>query len=95
MKTKNLKKILRAIRIATIRMDRCSQDGEHEKAEEHREQADEYIERLDFIFKDRLVELMRAAGWLERISKGELEDSAWPEIEEFIEWVKTEQEVSA
>jgi len=94
MKTKNLKKILRAIRIATIRMDRCSRDDEHEKAEEHREQADKLIERLDFIFKDRLVELMTAARWFDDLSKNELKDSEWPEIKEFIEWVKTEEELS-
>ena len=94
MRTKNLKTNLRAIRIATIRMDRCSQDGEHEKAEEHREQADEYIEHLAFVFEERLVELMRAATWLEGLADGELKDSEWPHIREFIEWVKTEQELS-
>ena len=95
MKTRNLKTIMRAIRIATIRMDRCSQDGEHEKAEEHREQADEYIEHLAFIFEERLVELMRAASWLEVLSKEEVRESVQREIKEFIEWVKTEQELSA
>lgn len=94
MNTKNLKTILRAIRIATIRMDRCSRNDEHEKAEEHREQADEYMGHLEFFFEERLVELMRAASWLELLSKDELEDGAWPEIKEFIEWVDTERELS-
>ena len=94
MNTKNFKTILRAIRIATIRMDRCSRNDEHEKAEEHREQADAHIEHLAFIFEERLVELMHAATWFRLLSNGEMKDSAWPEIEEFIEWVKTEQEVS-
>ena len=94
MNTKNLKTILRAIRIATIRMDRCSRDGEHEKAEEHREQADELIRQLIFSFDERLVELMRAARWFDDLSKDELKDGEWSHIGEFIEWVKTEQELS-
>ena len=94
MKPSQIKTILRAIRIATIRMDRCSRDGEHEKAEEHREKADEYIESLLWNFEERLVELGRAANWLEDLSNGELKDSEWPDIKEFIEWVKTEQEVT-
>ena len=94
MNTKNLKTILRAIRIAVVRMDRCSRNDELEEAEKHREQADEYVGHLAFYYEERLMELLRAAGWLERISKGELEDSAWPEIKEFIEWVDTERELS-
>ena len=94
MNTKNLKTILRAIRIATIRMDRCSRDGEHEQAEEHREKADEYIEHLAFIFEERLFELGRAANWFDDLSKDEPKDGEWPHIGEFIEWVKTEQKVS-
>tara|TARA_Y100000592_G_C5365764_1_gene265958 strand:+ start:432 stop:716 length:285 start_codon:yes stop_codon:yes gene_type:complete len=92
--TKNLKATLRAIRIAVVRMDRCSRNDELEEAEKHREKADEYVERLAFFYEERLMELIRAAGWLERISKNELEDGAWPKIKEFIEWVDTERELS-
>lgn len=94
MNTKSLKIIMRAIRIATVRMDRCSRDGEHEKAEEHREQADELIESLAFLFEERLVQLMRAANWFDDLSKDELKDGEWSRIGEFVEWVKTEQELS-